>query len=300
MPAPGVPETRGDETMPDSAITIGIAEDESEFAVVLAHYLASQPDLRVSWVATDGEEALERLAQHSVDLVILDIIMPHLDGIGVLERLKTMDIETVPKVLVLTALGTEVTARRAISLGADYYILKPFDLDVLVRRIRQLVGDRLEPQAELDCIEATVAVASGKEKDISRVLCWLGLSPHVKGFKYLIEAIGLAIDDPSIRGRVTTELYPRIASQNDTTPSRVERAIRHAVKLVYRKGEAHNVESLFGHCVSSDRRPTNSEFIARLSESIRLWQLPFPVDSSWQIHHSGQTVSPKTDDSEAL
>lgn len=265
--------------MPDRAITIGIAEDESEFAVVLAQYLASQPDLRVSWVATDGEEAVQRLAQDTVDLVVLDIIMPHLDGIGVLEKLKAMDLDIVPKVLVLTALGKELTARRAISLGADYYMLKPFDLDVLARRIRQLIGDSPEPQAELDCIEAAVA-SSGKERDVSRVLCWLGLSPHVKGFRYLIDAIGLAIDDPSIRGRVTTELYPRIASQNDTTPSRVERAIRHAVKLVCRKGEAHNVESLFGHCVSSGRRPTNSEFIARLSESIRLGQLPFPIDSS--------------------
>jgi len=258
-----------DEEM-SGAIKIGIAEDDLAFVETLSQYIASQPGLEVCWIANNGNDAIKDLSRHNVDLIILDIMMPHLDGIGVLERIRTMNLQPVPRVIVLTALGKEETVRRALSLGADYYILKPFDMAALVRRIRQCAGDM--PVARPRGIVAARQL-DDREIEVSRVLTWLGLSPHVKGFKYLTDAIQMALDQPHIRGRVTTELYPAVASINSTTPQRVERAIRHAVGLIWRKGEQANVQALFSHCVSSRKQPTNSEFIARISESIRLGQV---------------------------
>lgn len=251
------------------SVKVGIVEDNAEFAEMLSEYVASQPGLEVAWVATDGEDALVRLNHSSVDLVVLDIIMPYLDGIGVLESIRNMSSK--PKIIVLTALGREETARQSIALGADYYMVKPFDTDVLVRRIVQLTseGAQWPPNRAMQ----THHGVDSREIEVSRLLSWFGLSPHVRGYKYLVDAIGMAIDDPDIRGRVTTELYPGVAQHNGTSPQRVERAIRHAIRLIWDKGERDHIEEFFGRPISTRKKPTNSEFIVCVSETIRLGQL---------------------------
>jgi two-component system response regulator (stage 0 sporulation protein A) len=251
------------------SVRVGIVDDNVEFAEMLSEYVASHPGLEVSWVATDGEDALVRLKQSSVDLVILDIVMPYLDGLGVLESIR--DMSPKPKIIVLTALGREETARQSIALGADYYMVKPFDMDVLVRRIVQLTseGNHWPPYRVMQAHHSV----DNKEAEVSRLLSWFGLSPHVRGYKYLVDAIGMAIDDPDIRGRVTTELYPGVALNNGTSPQRVERAIRHAIRLIWDKGERGHIEEFFGRPISTRKKPTNSEFIAWVSETIRLGQL---------------------------
>jgi len=251
------------------SVRVGIVEDNAESAKMLSEYVASQPGLEVAWVAADGEDALVKLNQSNVDLVVLDTIMPYLDGIGVLESIRNMSSK--PKIIVLTALGREETARQAIALGADYYMVKPFDMDVLVRRILQLTGEGTQgpPYRGMQIHHGV----ESREIEVCRLLSWFGLSPHVRGYKYLVDAIGMAIDDPDIRGRVTTELYPGVAQNNGTSPQRVERAIRHAIRLIWDKGERDHIEEFFGRPISTRKKPTNSEFIACVSETIRLGQL---------------------------
>jgi len=255
--------------MAAKSIRVWIVEDNAEFAQMLSEYMGSHPELEVSWVATDGEDALARLMQSRVDVVVLDIIMPYLDGLGVLESMRNMSLK--PKIVVLTALGKEETARRSISLGADYYMVKPFDLEILVRRILQMTNQ--EAAWPSNGVMQTRRAVDSREVEVSRLLSWFGLSPHVRGYKYLVDAIGMAIDDPDIRGRVTTELYPGVALHNGTSPQRVERAIRHAIRLIWDKGQRDHVEEFFGRPISTRKKPTNSEFIACVSETIRLGQL---------------------------
>ena len=255
--------------MAAKSIRVGIVEDNAEFAQMLSEYMGSHPELEVSWVATDGEDALARLMQSRVDVVVLDIIMPYLDGLGVLESMRNMSLK--PKIVVLTALGKEETARRSIALGADYYMVKPFDLEILVRRILQMTNQ--EAAWPSNRVMRTRQAVDSREVEVSRLLSWFGLSPHVRGYKYLVDAIGMAIDDPDIRGRVTTELYPGVALHNGTSPQRVERAIRHAIRLIWDKGQRDHVEEFFGRPISTRKKPTNSEFIACVSETIRLGQL---------------------------
>jgi len=197
------------------------------------------------------------------DVIILDIIMPHLDGLGVLEQVNALGLEHRPKIIMLTAFGQESIAQRVVDLGADYYILKPFDLNVLAKRIRQIVKVG----------GARVAVHEGRSLDIevTGVLHEIGIPAHIKGYLYLREAIILVVQRVELLGGVTKELYPSIAKKFATTPSRVERAIRHAIEVAWSRGNVDLIHKLFGHTVNSDRgKPTNSEFIAMVADKLRM------------------------------
>lgn len=241
-----------------------IADDSKEFAAMFSEYLSKQGDIEVVGVAHNGLEALELIEKTEPDVVILDIIMPYLDGIGVLERLGALKIQKRPKVLMLTAFGPESITKKALELGADYYILKPFDLDVLTERLRQLTSPerRTErPQVTRD---------RGRDLEVSQIMRDLGIPAHVKGYLYLRDAILMVVDQVDLISRVTKELYPAIAVKYNTTPSRVERAIRHAIELAWERGNIETINAVFGHTVDQDKgKPTNSEFIAMIADRMR-------------------------------
>ena len=251
-------------------IRVGIADDNKVFATILAEYLSTQENIEVVGVANDGNQAIELIKNQSPDLLILDIIMPYLDGIGVLEKINEEQLKK-PKILVLSAVGQEKITQRAIALGADYYILKPFDLAMLSKRISEL----MEP--ELNVVSKTVfpVVKAKKNYDleamITEIIHEVGVPAHIKGYMYLRDAISLVISNMEYLNSVTKMLYPKIAEKYNTTPSRVERAIRHAIEVAWSRGKTEVLNELFGYTINDEKgKPTNSEFIALIADKLRL------------------------------
>lgn len=245
-------------------IRVMIADDNRDFCQMLKECMEDEPDLELVGVAYNGTEVIERVPTVLPDVIILDIIMPYLDGIGVLERLKSLGIPKKPKVIMLTAFGHERITQKAVELGASYYILKPFDLHVLLERIRQLArGNEAVTTKPLTRNRSL-------DSEITSLIHDIGIPAHIKGYMYLKDAIALVTNRVEFLGAITKELYPAVAHKHKTTPSRVERAIRHAIEVAWNRGNIETINSIFGHTISQERgKPTNSEFIAMVSDKLR-------------------------------
>ncbi|MDA8345844.1 MAG: sporulation transcription factor Spo0A [Thermaerobacter sp.] len=249
-----------------SKVRVLLADDNKEFCQLVGEFMSRQSDLELVGVAENGVEVLELLNQQRPDVLILDVIMPHLDGIGVLERLAREQRETRPKIITLTAFGQEALTQRMHALGSDYYILKPFSLDVLAQRVRQLVN-----APEASTIAGPAPMARSLDIEVTRIIHEVGIPAHIKGYLYLREAILMVIDDVELLSLVTKELYPSVARKFKTTPSRVERAIRHAIEVAWNRGNLAAIHKIFSHTVSKERgKPTNSEFIAMVADKLRM------------------------------
>lgn len=248
-----------------------LADDNREFAELLKEHLSNQEDIEVIGVAYNGGDVIEHLQRRIPDVLVLDIIMPHLDGLGVLEQIQTMNLEHKPKIIMLTAFGQESITQRAVELGAAYYILKPFDMDVLTHRIRQMCGSR-QPAAKLNNhLAQPLHKNNNLDANITNVIHEIGVPAHIKGYLYLREAITMVYNEVDLLGAITKSLYPRIAEKFNTTPSRVERAIRHAIEVAWNRGNMDSIRKLFGYTINvSKAKPTNSEFIAMVADKLRI------------------------------
>lgn len=256
-------------------IDVLLADDNREFTTLLSEFISEQEDMNVCGIAYNGEEVIERLEEGSrPDILILDIIMPHLDGLGVLERLKDMSLNPQPKIIMLTAFGQENITQKAVQLGASYYILKPFDLEVLTNRIRQLVTNTsLTSNNNSNKTNLPASSNKGRNLDasITNIIHEIGVPAHIKGYQYLREAITMVYNNIEILGAITKTLYPAIADKYRTTPSRVERAIRHAIEVAWTRGNIDSISLLFGYTINiSKAKPTNSEFIAMVADKLRI------------------------------
>lgn len=254
-------------------IQVTLADDNREFAELLRDHLQSQEDIEVIGVAHNGGEVMEMLRQQIPDVLVLDIIMPHLDGLGVLERLQEMSLPTMPKIVMLTAFGQENVTQRAVELGASYYILKPFDMEVLTHRIRQLVGVPTSTSRVKSSSVSTFnsSKAHNLDANITSVIHEIGVPAHIKGYLYLREAITMVYNEVDLLGSITKTLYPRIAEKYNTTASRVERAIRHAIEVAWSRGNIDSIKALFGYTINVTKaKPTNSEFIAMVADKLRI------------------------------
>ncbi|CAM2808490.1 sporulation transcription factor Spo0A [Paenibacillus sediminis] len=260
-------------------IEVLLADDNREFTTLLSEYISEQEDMVVSGIAYNGDEVLHPIQESRKipDVLILDIIMPHLDGLGVLERLRDMNLSPQPKVIMLTAFGQENITQRAVQLGASYYILKPFDMEVLTNRIRQLAGTQTHTSSGSSMMTTTrsnvVPLGKGKNLDanITSIIHEIGVPAHIKGYQYLREAITMVYNNIEILGAITKTLYPAIAEKFKTTPSRVERAIRHAIEVAWTRGNIDSISHLFGYTINiSKSKPTNSEFIAMVADKLRI------------------------------
>jgi two-component system response regulator (stage 0 sporulation protein A) len=256
---------------------VAIADDNREFGDILCEYLNSQEDIEVVGIARDGLEAYELITSTKPDIAILDIIMPHLDGLGVLEKLNATQMEKRPLYIILSAVGQDKITQRALALGAEYYVVKPFDMDVLVSRIRQLKGSNQTSVIRPESIKETKQPPSPEnfqhslEVEVTNIMHEIGIPAHIKGYQYLRDAIMMVVKDLDIINSITKQLYPSIARIYNTTPSRVERAIRHAIEVAWSRGKVDAIDSLFGYTVSIGKgKPTNSEFIAMVADKLRL------------------------------
>jgi two-component system response regulator (stage 0 sporulation protein A) len=231
-------------------ITLCIADDNREIVDLLSRQLESEPDLRVVGTAHDGEACLEVVKTHQPDVLLLDIIMPHLDGIGVLQRLHEEFGDDKPEVIMLSAFGKDEVTKQAVQLGASYFLVKPFNIQQLLTKIREL-SDGANREFE---------GMSPDEIEISILLQQLGISPRIKGFKYIRQAVIYVRERQDLLGLITKELYPMVAKEHDTTSSRVERAMRHAIKTAWENGMRDH--EMFEGRPERERSPKNSEFIS--------------------------------------
>lgn len=259
-------------------IKVCVVDDNRELVGLLEDYIASQDDMEVVGVAHNGQECLDMLEQTDPDVLVLDIIMPHLDGLAVLEKLRSLKKSSHPNVIMLTAFGQEDVTTKAVELGASYFILKPFDLENLANHIRQVSGKSnsvmRKPSSPLTTSSYRTQVESkpkNLDASITSIIHEIGVPAHIKGYLYLREAISMVYNDIELLGSITKVLYPDIAKKYNTTASRVERAIRHAIEVAWSRGNIDSISSLFGYTVSmSKAKPTNSEFIAMVADKLRL------------------------------
>lgn len=259
-----------------NVIRVLIADDNKEFGEILKEYLNSQDDIEVVALAKDGVEACDMIQETQPDIAILDIIMPYLDGLGVLEKVNQTSHGKRPLFIILSAVGQDKITQKALSLGAEYYIIKPFDMDVLVSRIRQLKDNHVPSPGRMEFmseIRMPMPQPSFKnlEGEVTNIIHEIGVPAHIKGYQYLRDAIIMAVKDTDIINSITKQLYPSIAREYNTTPSRVERAIRHAIEVAWGRGQVDTIDSLFGYTVNLGKgKPTNSEFIAMVADKLRL------------------------------
>ena len=265
-------------------ITVLIADDNQEFSMTLATYLKNQEDMVVVGRAKDGNEALDMIPDLMPDVVLLDVIMPHLDGIGVLEKLNIIKMNKRPICIMLSAVGQDKITRKAVELGAEYYVVKPFDIELLITRIRELKNYKpeknndfisrdmpVQKQQYIEIPKSQEKTAESLEALVTNVIHEVGVPAHIKGYQYLREAIIMVVKDIDVINQITKSLYPKIAGRFSTTPSRVERAIRHAIEVAWGRGQQDVVENIFGYTISAAKgKPTNSEFIAMIADKLRL------------------------------
>lgn len=253
-------------------IEVIIADDNEKLVEELKALIQKESDMEVTGTTGDGMEALHMIEESHPDVVILDMIMPSLDGLAVLERVSE-ETKKVTSFIVLSAMGQENIAEEAFLLGAKYFLLKPFDRESLLKKIRQSSKNRAvtvrENGTKLDLKrqEETVSL----EIIVTDIIHEIGVPAHIKGYQYLRDSIMMAVHDMDILNSITKQLYPAIAVRNHTTASRVERAIRHAIEVAWSRGKMDTIDALFGYTIHAGKgKPTNSEFIALISDKIRL------------------------------
>lgn len=253
-------------------IRVCLVDDNKELIHIMEEYFEEVEDIEIVGTAYNGQQSLELIEELEPDVVVLDIIMPHIDGLAVLNRLRTMDLNSTPKIIMLTAFGQEEVMKKAVDLGASYFILKPFDLADLADQIRQTKDTGINLLHLKDRKDSNQKrVKRDLESDITNIIHEIGVPAHIKGYMYLREAITMVYNDIDLLGSITKVLYPDIGKHFNTTASRVERAIRHAIEVAWSRGNIDAISSLFGYTVSATKsKPTNSEFIAMVADRLRL------------------------------
>ena len=238
-------------------LNVAIADDNERMVQLLDEIVASDKDLQVVGTAKNGVEAYEIIKHKQPDVVLLDIVMPKLDGLALLEKVKKdKSIRKCPSFIIISAVGQDRITEDAFNLGADYYIMKPFDNDMIINRIKST-----KPSAKPEDLESKV----------TNIIHEIGVPAHIKGYQYLREAIIMSVNDIEMLNSITKILYPTIAKKYQTTASRVERAIRHAIEVAWSRGKMDTIDELFGYTINNGKgKPTNSEFIALIADRIRL------------------------------
>ena len=244
-------------------IRVLMIDDNISLVDMVREYFSDHKKIEIVDCAYDGEEGVKKIIENgdNYDLVLLDLIMPKKDGIYVLEELKKKNI--VKNIIVESSYNEPKVIRRVSEYGVNYYILKPFELLDLESKILDVF--------EYINSKGINLYHSNLQISITKMLHELGMPSHIKGYQYIRDGINMIYNNPDIIGGITKELYPDIASKYDTTVSRVERAIRHAIEVSWNRGDLDYMEELFGHSVDIDKaKPTNSEFIVTVADKLRL------------------------------
>ncbi len=254
----------------NKGIKIVIADDNNGYRQLASTFFSSKPEYEEVILFSNGREVVDYLSKNTVDFLLLDLVMPELDGIDVLVELNKMDIKH-PRIMVITNVGNETYTQRAIDLGANYYFIKPYDFDMIHIKILEDLNLLNEKVTTRNNYVKNNLNNQSLESIVTKVIHDIGIPAHIKGYQYIRDAIIMVINRMEYLGAITKELYPDIATKYHTTPSRVERAIRHAIEVAWNRGNIDTIDSLFGYTVHSRKgKPTNSEFIAIISDKLRL------------------------------
>ncbi|MCL2354153.1 MAG: sporulation transcription factor Spo0A [Defluviitaleaceae bacterium] len=253
-------------------VKVLIADDNKEICDIISSFLNKEEDIAVTKIVHNGTEAAQALLSgEKYDVAIIDGVMPHMDGLAVLEKIA--DMQDRPVCILLSEVTQEKVVAKALELGADYYMAKPFDLEVLVKRLRQLTskGASRLLNNRVGILQKDPILKLEVEQKATKILHELGVPAHIRGYHFMREAIILAVNDMDVLNFITRILYPTIAEKMDTTSSRVERAIRHAIEVAWNRGKMETIESLFSYTIDNQKgKPTNSEFIALIADKLRM------------------------------
>jgi len=257
-----------------SKLNVAIADDNERMLKLLGDIVSSDNELQVVGTAKDGEAAYKLIKDKEPDVVLLDIVMPKLDGLGVLDKVsKDTSIKKQPSFVMISAIGQEKITEAAFARGADYFIMKPFDNDMVLDRIKNI--RTIKSGSDTKVVNPYEKLQDEQEKnleaEVTSIIHEVGVPAHIKGYQYLREAIIMSVNDMDMLNSITKILYPTIAKKFDTTSSRVERAIRHAIEVAWSRGKMDTIDEMFGYTISNGKgKPTNSEFIALITDRIRL------------------------------
>ena len=257
-------------------LNIAIADDNERMVNLLGTLIRDDSELELVGQADNGKDIYDIIKEKEPDVVLLDIIMPKVDGLTVMERVnQDSSMKKHPAFIVISAVGQEQITEDAFNLGACYYIMKPFDNELILNRIKHFRDNRtrrpgviLKPEKQDFSVELK---NRNLEMDVTSIIHEIGVPAHIKGYQYLRDAIIMSVEDMEMLNSITKILYPTIAKKHQTTPSRVERAIRHAIEVAWSRGKMDTIDELFGYTVSTGKgKPTNSEFVALIADKIRL------------------------------
>lgn len=254
-------------------LSVAVADDNEQVLDILGRIISEDEELTLVGKAKNGEEACGIIRDNKPDVMVLDLIMPGMDGLSVMESVRGDDsLRKIPRFIILTAVGSERITEDAFNLGAEYYMMKPFDKERVIGRIKY-AGNRIQRKRNNSIPRETNSATPVKsiETLVTEMIHEIGIPAHIKGYHYLRDAILMAVDDMDVLNAITKILYPEIAKKYHTTSSRVERAIRHAIEVAWSRGRLETIDELFGYTINNGKgKPTNSEFIAMIADTIRL------------------------------
>ena len=254
-------------------VNVAIADDNERILDMLGEIIEQDHDLNLIGKANNGEDMYHLIKEKEPDVVLLDLIMPKLDGLSVMEKINADDqITKRPEFIIVTAVGQERITEDAFRKGASYYVMKPFHNDMILSRIKDAgKGERRNSSEAIPGSTVQKKPEYNLETRVTDMIHEIGVPAHIKGYQYLREAIMMSVEDPAMISSITKILYPTIAKRFQTTPSRVERAIRHAIEVAWSRGRMETLDAMFGYTIDTGKgKPTNSEFIALIADRIRL------------------------------
>lgn len=259
----------------NNKISVLIADDNHELSEELSAAIEAQSDMTLAAAAHDGEEAYKLILETRPDVVILDLVMPKLDGIGVLKRLNAAPLPKRPKIIVYSVSSVAINMAASVSPGVDYCLLKPQSTDRVCEAARDLVSTARPSVIPIAGKSVSAVENAGKPADLETVVTdfihELGVPAHIKGYQYIRSAIMMVVENMDLLNFITKQLYPEIAKAYNTTASRVERAIRHSIEVAWSRGKPEVMNEIFGYTIHTGKgKPTNSEFIAMVADRIRL------------------------------
>ena len=247
-------------------VRVLLADDNRSMLMLLSEYLEKKPDIEVVGCISDGGEVIGKVSETAPDVVVLDVILPRFDGFSALEMLSESGMLAGCRVIMLTGLSGDDFIARALRLGASYYMVKPFDMELLYKRICEIARRSENPAGNMPAAPEQ----ENADEAIVNLFLTLGIPAHIKGYQYLREAVKMVLADRDVINRITKELYPGIAKKFDTSASKVERAMRHAIEVAWSRGRLDAVNRMYGYKVfSPEDKPTNGEFISCVSEKLR-------------------------------
>ena len=260
----------------EGKLSVVVADDNERIVSLLSDLLGTDEDINIVGTAKNGQEAYDVIRKEKPDVVLLDIIMPKLDGLSVMDKINKDDtLDKHPTFVVMSAVGQEAITEDAFNLGANYFIMKPFDHESLLGRMKMLkspvnmMGNHCKIASMIN--KMPEMTKNDLEIMVTEFIHEMGVPAHIKGYQYLRDAIIMTVNDSQMLGAITKILYPEIAKKHKTTSSRVERAIRHAIEVAWSRGKVETIEEMFGYTINTGKgKPTNSEFIALISDKIRL------------------------------